>query len=96
MRKSNFEHLGSAMQDFLKKSGLEDKIKEIELKENWHAIVGPVFSKATQKIVLYKQVLFVTIESPAIKHELLLNKSIIIQRLNESVKKEMIHEIVFR
>jgi len=96
MKRTNFQNLGQAIDDFFKNSGLEHKIKEIQIKENWKTIVGPVFAKATKRISLFKGVLFVTIDSPSIKHELLLNRTILIQRLNESVKKQIVYEIVIR
>ena len=96
MKRTNFQSLGQALDDFFKKSGLEKKIKEAEIKENWKTIVGPVFAKATKKIAICNGVLFVTMESPAIKNELLLNRTILLNKLNESVRSQYVTEIVIK
>jgi predicted nucleic acid-binding Zn ribbon protein len=96
MRRSNFQQMGQVIDDFFKKSGLLQKFKETELKENWNSIVGPLFAKSTKKIAIYNGVLFVTMDSPAIKNEIFLNRTKIIERLNSSVNQQIIHDIVVK
>lgn len=96
MRRTNFQTFGQALDDFFKSSGFEQKIFEIKIRENWKTIVGPVFSKSAKRIVVNKQILYITIDSPIIKQELNYNKSIVLRKLNESIGSNFLQEIIIR
>lgn len=96
MKKSNFQHVGSAFDDFFKEKGFLKKMQEVAIKEAWHEIVGPVFSKSTQSISIHNSHMYVTILSPAIRNELMLNRSQIIKRINEKINSSVITQITIK
>ncbi|MFO7869717.1 MAG: DUF721 domain-containing protein [Bacteroidales bacterium] len=96
MEKSNFKHVGNLFEEFFKQKGFYKKLQEVSAKESWKEIVGPVFSKATQKITIYNNIMYVSINSPAIRHELLLNRNTIKYKINKKIGEDFINEIVIK
>lgn len=96
MKRSNFQHMGLVLEKVFKDLGFEKKMKELEIKENWKLVVGPVFDKATKKLLIYNKVLYVTVDSSAIRNELIMNRSKIIERLNEIVNQIIIVEMIVK
>ncbi len=96
MQRTNFQHLGSAFDEFFKKKGFYRKMLEVSAKESWKEIVGPVFAKATEKIFIQNHIMYVSINSPAIRHELMLNRNTIKTKINKKIGKNIIYEIVIK
>lgn len=94
MKRSNFQQISEVLDNFFKKNGLEEKIIDARIKESWNEVVGVAFAKATKQIRISNGVLYVTIQSSAMKHEILLHRSILITKLNEIVQKQYIREII--
>lgn len=94
MKRSNFQPLSQVLDEFFRKNGMEEKILEAKVKDSWNTVVGPVFSNATKQIRISKGVLFVSMQSAAIKHEIFIHRSTIIAKLNEIAQKPFIHEII--
>jgi hypothetical protein len=88
--------MGDAMNLAFKHLGIERKMKEIAAKEAWAEIVGTTFAKATSKISIYNNVMFVKVLSPAIRYELMHNRRNITRRINETVGEEIIVDIVVK
>jgi hypothetical protein len=59
-------------------------------------VVGPTIKKKTLDLHVEKQVLFVKLDSDALRQELSYAKSLIIKNLNQEVGKEVIKDVVFR
>lgn len=95
MRRTNTEPLKDVIQRFLKIYGGDRKIKEIKLQNSWVKVVGNNVERQTEFIKISKSTFYVKINSSVIKHELLMMKSQIIQRLNEEAGETLINEIVF-
>lgn len=93
---TSHQTIGSALDAFFKKSGYYDKIKQAEIREQWSAIVGVMFAKATTNMYFKSGTMFVSVNSAAIKHELFVNRTTIIYRINEKIKEPYIKEIIFR
>ena len=96
MRRTNFEPLGLVIDKVFRDLGLEKKMKEIQIKENWKHVVGPLFDKSTKKITIFNHTLFVSVDSAAIRNELMLNKTEIITKLNAIVNQQIIVDMVVR
>lgn len=96
MKKTNFQHLGTAFDDFFQKKGFVKKMQELAIKEAWHEIVGPVFSKSTQNIYINNSHIYITISSPAIRNELILNRNQIKKRINEKINAQVITHITIK
>ena len=95
-RDSNSEGLKSVIDRMIKAYGWEDKIYEARLVQAWEKVLGSVISKHTDKLSLYKGILYVQLNSSALRNELSYAKSKLIKRLNKEVEKDIVEDIVFK
>ncbi|MCU0444468.1 MAG: DUF721 domain-containing protein [Microscillaceae bacterium] len=81
--------------EMLEKFKLKSKFTEISVAEAWRKTLGENVSKRTQKLVVKDRKIFVKLESASLKNEILMNKNLIISRLNQAIGEDAIDELVF-
>jgi predicted nucleic acid-binding Zn ribbon protein len=96
MSSHNEQPLDEAIQEFLKVYNLGSKLDEVKLINSWESIVGKLVANHTNDLYIRRKVLFVYLDSDALRNELSYIKSLLLQRLNECVGKPLIKDIVFR
>ena len=96
MSKHNEHSLKDAIELLLKTYKLDDRLAEKRLVGSWENVMGAMIAKHTTDIYIKHQQLFVTLDSSALRNELILAKSKIVKMLNDSVGREVINEIVLR
>jgi hypothetical protein len=96
MRKSNEQTIGEVLQQFLKENNLDAKLNQANIIGNWEKLVGPLFSKHTKQIYFSASKLFIEIDSPAVKNELIMQKSNLLSKLNEFSDGEIVSEIIIK
>lgn len=94
MSKHNEHSLKDAIEHLLKTYKLDDRLAEKQLISSWESVMGVMIAKHTTDIYIKHQQLYVTLDSSALRNELLLAKSKIIKMLNDSVGREVINEVV--
>ena len=92
---SNEISIKEAIKKLLKAYRLEDKLNETRLINSWEKVVGKLISKHTTNLYIKKKILFVRLDSAALKTELSYSKEKIIKMLNDEVGVETIYGIVF-
>lgn len=92
--KDNEVTLEEALNAFIHKNGLQEKLDETTLLKNWHEIAGPLISKHTKRIFLKDKKLFIEIDSPIIKNEAYYNRTAFAEMINRESGKELVNEIV--
>ncbi len=95
MQRSNEQTIKEAIKELLKAYRLGGKLLEIRLMNSWEKVVGKMISKHTLNLYINKKVLFVKLDSPALKNELSYAKEKIIKSLNDEVGEDVIEKIVF-
>jgi predicted nucleic acid-binding Zn ribbon protein len=96
MKKTNTESIRDVMYQFLRENGLEMPLNEFRIIQAWNDVLGDAISRNTKDLCIYNQVLFVTIESSALKNELLMRRTGLIKILNERVGAQVITKIIFK
>ncbi|MCD6067512.1 MAG: hypothetical protein K0S33_2338 [Bacteroidetes bacterium] len=96
MRKSNQQTIGEVLKEFLKQNSLDKKLLQSLVMQEWENIVGPMFSKHTKNIYFYENKLVLEIESPSLRNELLMQKSVIIDKVNKVAGQVLISEILLK
>jgi len=96
MPRSNDQSLGDAIRQFLHSYHLEDKLNETKVIQSWGKIVGPMVEKHTHGLYIRNRILFVTVDSAALRQELSYSRSRLVVALNEEVKTNAIEEIVLK
>lgn len=86
--------LGDLIKEFYELHKGPNYLEEQRVIQSWPQVVGPFIASHTIDLSIKNQVLFVRVDSDALRSELGYSKSLLIKNLNEVVGKEMVREIV--
>ena len=95
MKKTNEILLKDAITSFLKDNNLESKLNETRLISAWEEVAGKLISRHTTQMYVKDRVLFVKVDSAALREELTYQRSKLIKKLNHVVGIEAIDDIKF-
>lgn len=77
------KRVGDIMPEVLKNLGLADKIEEIRLRDEWHAVVGDVVASRSRPLEVRGRTLFVEVENNVWMQEIRFHQSRIIARIKK-------------
>jgi predicted nucleic acid-binding Zn ribbon protein len=86
--------LGDLVKEFMELHKGSEYLDEQRVLQSWPQVVGPFIASHTIDLSIKNGVLFVRVDSDALRHELNYSKSLLMKNLNEVVGKEVIKEIV--
>jgi predicted nucleic acid-binding Zn ribbon protein len=92
----NTNNIGDLIKVFLKKRGLNEKMVELDISENWEKLAGKMVAQHTESVKLSNKTLTLRLNSAALRHTLSFSKTEFIQKLNQGLGKEMVTEIVLK
>ena len=96
MRKKNTELLSEVIRQVLKEQHLDRPLNEKRLIEAWPLILGTNIVQYTSGLSIKNRVLYVSLTSSVLRHDLFLSREEIKKSLNKQVGVEVIMDIVFR
>lgn len=96
MERRKEEKVGDIVMRFLRQSQLEQPLNEYRAIQAWGKIAGFAAERSTQKLYIYNQKLFVHLRSAVLRNELLMRRSELVQKINNSVGTQVITDITFR
>jgi hypothetical protein len=96
MRKNNTEHISDVLRQFLKLNRLDGPLYEKQLIESWPIVLGDSIMKYTTNLSIRKKILYVSLSSSVLRHDLYLSKTKIMESLNNHVGVPVIIDIVFK
>ena len=96
MKYSNDQSLGSAIKEFLQAYRLEEKFNQTKLVHSWEKVVGQMVARHTKELHIRNKILFVHIDSPALRNELSYSREAIVKSLNDEVQAMVIEDVVFK
>jgi predicted nucleic acid-binding Zn ribbon protein len=88
--------IGAALPKALKSLGISRRTREAQALWLWPQLVGEHLAHETQALKLSGGTLWVTASSPALAHQLHLERSILIDRINDQIGAPAVREIRFR
>ncbi len=94
MRRSNEQPLKAAIEEFLDKFHLRDKLNQAKVIQAWEKVVGEMVAKNTSQLHIRNKVLYVKVNSPALRNELLFARNKIMNALNKAAGAIVIEDIV--
>ena len=86
--------LGELIKEFYEQHRGSDYLDEVKVVNSWPKVVGPFIASHTIDLSIKNQVLFVRVDSDALRSELGYSKSLLLRNLNEMVGKGILKEIV--
>ncbi|MBX2917487.1 MAG: DUF721 domain-containing protein [Cyclobacteriaceae bacterium] len=90
----NFQHIGQAIQKLLKSYHIKSKFDETNLIASWERLVGKVLAKHTKKLQIRNKVLFVQLDSPSLKNDLVLHKTRILEIFKTEFGPDLLTDII--
>lgn len=96
MKRTEARNIGQIINDLLRQENLDVALDEHRASALWPQIVGDGINRYTIKRYVKDGVMTVHLSSASLKAELTLIRASIIQRLNEALGREIIHEIIFK
>jgi hypothetical protein len=88
--------LQDALQQFLLKSKMKEKVQALEIKDVWEELMGKTIASYTENIQLINQQLIITTPVAALKNELIYQKEKIRNRVNERFNYHAVKEVIIR
>jgi len=82
---ANGASISEALVDFLRESGLEQSVMDVQIEEVWPRVMGETVQRLTRRIEVRDGVLYVYVNSAALKTQLFENRFELISKLNEAV-----------
>lgn len=94
-RPSHPEQIGRILTRSLRNLKVDRRIKEQSVVLNWEKVVGERIASRAVPIKVRDSILFVRVENASWRNELFFMKRKIVEQLNQSVKDNVIKDIVF-
>lgn len=96
-KKGDFSHnLKDVLDELIKSYRWGGKISELRIKESWTKVVGKMIDRHTTHMQVKGKILYVNLDSSALRNELMMARSKIVESVNKEVGKKVIDDIVFR
>ena len=96
MRKKNTELLSDVIRQVLKEQHLDKPLNEKRLIDAWPLVLGNNIVQYTSELSIKNRVLYVSLTSSVLRHDLFLSREQIKNSLNKQVGFDVIVDIVFR
>jgi len=84
--------LSEALVEYLRESGLEKSVLEVQVEEAWPQVMGDVVTRLTRSVEVKDGVLIVRVKSAALKTQLFENRFELVRKLNETVGAQVIKD----
>lgn len=95
MFKRQVKSLQDLLPQILRHEGLETPLQQKRLIDAWAMVVGKPVERYTGDKFIKNQTLFVQILNPALRADLTMNRTVLVQRLNNFVGAQVIADIRF-
>jgi len=95
-RKPKPESLGAVIQKLIDDLGLKRRYDQERVVQQWSEIVGETIAKRAKALRIVHGTLYVSVDRPTWRNELILRKREILKRINAIMKREVLKDIIFR
>ena len=84
--------ISDALVDYLRESGLEQSVLDMQIEQVWPRVMGETVTKLTRSIEMRDGMLIVHVNSAALKAQLFENRFALVKKLNEAVGANAIRD----
>ena len=95
MKRTEAQTIGQIVEHFMQQERLDTRLDELRASTLWPQVVGQGINRYTASRSVAGGVMTVHITSAPLRNELMLMRSSIIQRIDDALGRDVIHEIVF-
>ena len=94
-RDGDVNPLGDVIRKMLGEYHIDKKFEQSDLISSWPEIVGNLIASKTTKLFIKDKTLFVELSSSALKQELIMSKSVIMEKIEEHMGQKVVNSIAF-
>ncbi len=96
MRKSNTESLRDVLRQHQKENKhIDKKLIELQIARDWEKIMGRVIAKYTISVHIANDTLFIKLKSPMLKNELILQRELMLEKINACAGRIIVSKVAF-
>jgi predicted nucleic acid-binding Zn ribbon protein len=96
MRNNRFSSLKDVLDDMIQEMHIGTKMQEMHIRKYWNREMGIYVTKNTKDIYFKEGILYVKVNSAALKQELFMAREKICKSLNEKIGSDLITEVIIR
>lgn len=96
MRKNQTQPIKSVIREYIDALGHRRKLREVNIVSSWEKIMGKAISNHTKSVFIKNKTLFVKLDSPVLRNELLMRKESIIKHLNDYAGENIIEKVILQ
>lgn len=96
MKRGETKSIAELVRVMCREEGLETPLNEYRLIKSWGDVLGSAVAFYTKDLYIRNQILYVTLTSSVLRHELFMNRKELVRKLNEHVRAVVITDIVLR
>ena len=96
MTQTSPQTLGSVIDALLHRLGIDRRLKQYSIVDDWPAIVGPQIAQVTSVDRIERNTLVVRVSAAPWRTELSFRKKEILEKVHAAMNSDVIHDIVFR
>lgn len=96
MRKSNTQKINEVIDEYLKDSGLVEKLRKARVLNHWEELMGKTIAKRTKSIYIRNKTLFICLNSSVLRNELSMMKQELIDTVNKHAGDVIIENVVLK
>ena len=95
MFRRDVKALDDVLVRFLRSSGLETPLLQRRLINSWGEVMGPLIARHTEQVFISNQTLMVRVSNSALRAELSMMRTQIVNKLNDHVGVRIIADVRF-
>jgi len=95
MRSKDEQDLRSILDQLIDKKQWHHGMEKASVEDTWRDLMGDAVNKRTESVYYNQGRLFVKLRSPSLKQQLFYSKETIQKRINETLGKSVVEEVVF-
>jgi predicted nucleic acid-binding Zn ribbon protein len=88
------KNLKDVLEQLYKAYGWTEKMDGVRIINAWDKVVGSIIAKHTLNLYVKNRILYVDVDSSALKNEIFMERSVIARKLNDEIGKKVINEII--
>ena len=96
MKSTEPQNINDAIHQTLHSLGLVEKLSQYEVVNSWAEIVGDSIGRVTKTESIRDGALVVRVIHPTWRQELVFLKADLIKKINRTLKKEIVKDIIFK
>lgn len=93
-KRGSTQSVGDAFRELIRAYNLTARFDEASLANSWERLVGKPIARRTKRLTVRDKVLFIEFDSPAIRQDILLHKTRVLEILSREYGTGIITDIV--